>query len=125
MRKIEERYREALSTIPAPGGGGCHAALLGVASLGVMTGRDDNTMLAEIRANIPAGGAHKDTAPMDQNNPRPRPIPPPRRTPAERLAEAIRNPEQAAALQARMVEAGGRQSRPGGSGRLGGVAGED
>ena len=56
MRKIEERYREALATIPAPGGGGCHAALLGVASLGIMAGRDDNTMLAEIRASIPAGG---------------------------------------------------------------------
>lgn len=56
MRKIEERYREALAAIPAPGGNGCHAALLGVANLGIMAGRDDTTMLAEIRANIPAGG---------------------------------------------------------------------
>lgn len=56
MRKIEERYREALATIPAPGGG-CHVALLGVANLGIMAGLDDNTMLAEIRASVPAGGA--------------------------------------------------------------------
>ena len=129
MRKIEERYREALATIPAPGGGGCHAALLGVASLGIMAGRDDNTMLAEIRASIPAGRrkvpdteikdaiqrAHKDTAPMDQNNPRPRPIPPPRRTPAEHLAEALRDTEQAAALQASMMEAGGGSLDPEGA----------
>lgn len=129
MRIFEERYREALETIPAPGGNGCHPALLGVANLGIMAGRDDNTMLAEIRASIPAGGrkvhdreikeaiqrAHKDTAPMDQNNPRPRPIPPPRRTPAEQLAAALRDTEQAAALQARMVEAGGGSLDPEGA----------
>ena len=56
MRIFEERYRKALATIPAPGGGGCHAALLGVANLGIMAGRNDSTMLAEIRASIPAGG---------------------------------------------------------------------
>ena len=48
MRKIEERYREALGAIPAPGGGGCHAALLGVANLGIIP------MLAGSLANISA-----------------------------------------------------------------------
>lgn len=129
MRKIEERYREALATIPAPGGGGCHVALLGVANLGIMAGLDDNTMLAEIRASVPAGGrkvpdteireaiqrARKDTAPLDQTVPRPRPIPPPRRTPAEHLAEALRDAEQAATLQVSMMEAGGGSLAPEGA----------
>lgn len=129
MRKIEERYREALGAIPAPGGGGCHAALLGVANLGIMAGLDDNTMLAEIRASIPTGRrkvsdteiqeairrAHEDTGPMDKTAPRPRPIPPPRRTRTEQLAIVLKSPELAAALQARMVEAGGGSLDPEGA----------
>lgn len=126
MRKIEERYREALATIPAPGGGGCHVTLLGVANLGIMAGRDDNTMLAEIRASIPAGGrkvpdteikeaiqrAHKDTAPMDRNAPRPRPITPPRRNRAELIGEAAKSESVAKNIQEKVIEAGGGSLDP-------------
>lgn len=129
MRIFEERYREALETIPAPGGNGCHPALLGVANLGIMAGLDDNTMLAEIRASIPAGGrkvhdreikeaiqrAHKDTAPMDQNNPRPRPIPPPRRNRAELIGEAAKSESVAKNIQEKVIEAGGGSLDPEGA----------
>ena len=122
MPKIEDRYREALAHIPAPGGGGCHAALLGVASLAIMAGRSDAEAEAEIRAAIPPGGrrvadkeirdairrAHKDTAKLDPNRPRqPRPIPPPRRTVAEIRAEAVKDEDTAAEIRRALREAGG------------------
>ena len=52
---IESRYIEALRTIPAPGGNGCHTSLLGVANLGIMTGKDPHELHEEIRQAIPAG----------------------------------------------------------------------
>jgi hypothetical protein len=126
MPTIEERYRAALAAIPAPGGGGCHAALLGVANLGIMAGRNDDVILSDIRAHVPAGRrkvadreildainrAHKDTAPMNANAPRPRPMPPPRRTYAEQVAAMLKDPKQAAALQSRIIEAGGGELDP-------------
>lgn len=126
MKMIEKRYLEALTAIPAPGGGGCHAALLGVSSLGVMVGRDDAALLAEIRAHVPAGRrkvtdreitdainrARKDTAPMSGNTPRPRPIPPPRRSRVEMIGDALKDKGHAAALQSRMIEAGGGELAP-------------
>jgi hypothetical protein len=50
------RYREALGSIPAPGGGGCHTALLSVANLGILAGIDPQQLLDDIRAAIPRGG---------------------------------------------------------------------
>lgn len=122
MRSIDEKYLNALSAIPAPGCG-CHAALLGVANLGIMAGRDDNTILSEIRNAIPAGKrkvadreiwgaiqrAHKDTSPFDANVPRPRPVPP-RRSPAERLAAILKSsPETAEKLKSRIIDAGDKE----------------
>ncbi len=49
------KYRAALAAIPAPGGNGCHVALLGVANLGVLAGLDDGQVTADIRDNIPRG----------------------------------------------------------------------
>lgn len=121
MRNIDKKYRNALSAIPAPGCG-CHAALLGVANLGIMAGRDDHTMLSEIRNAIPTGKrkvadreiwdaiqrAHKDTSPFDANVPRPRPVSPPRRSPAEKLAAILKNsPETAEKLKSWIIDAGG------------------
>lgn len=51
-----QKYQAALTQIPAPGGGGCHAALLGVANHGVKAGVDAKQMLADIRQHIPKGG---------------------------------------------------------------------
>ena len=118
--RIEAKFRDALAAIPAPGCG-CHASLLGVANLGIMAGLDDNSILAEIRNAIPAGKrrvadreimeaiqrAHKDTVPLAENAPRQRPVPPPRRSPAEKLAAILRDsPETAEKLKAKIIDAG-------------------
>ncbi len=130
MRKIEERYREALAAIPAPGSNkGCHTALLGVATKGIRAGRDDNTMLAEIRASIPAGGrkvhdreikeaiqrAHKDTAPMDKTNPRPCTVIYPQKSRSELIGEAVKDEEIAKVIQDKVIEAGGGSLDPEGA----------
>ncbi len=129
MRVVEQRYQNALNAIPMPGGGGCHAALLGVASLGIMTGRSDDMLLSEIKQAIPQGQrrvldreigeairrAHKDTAPMSTNRPRPRVILPPRRNRIEMIGEALKNPAHAASFQARMIEIGGNEFDPEGA----------
>ena len=52
--RATEKYEASLRTIPPPGTG-CHAALLGVANLGVMAGINEHTLLADIRAAIPLG----------------------------------------------------------------------
>lgn len=49
------KYQERLATIPAPGGGGCHVSLLGVANLGIMGGIDPETIFQDIRETIPQG----------------------------------------------------------------------
>ncbi len=54
MNSTGERYQAALHRIPAPGAG-CHAALLGVANVGIMAGLSDTEILADIRASIPPG----------------------------------------------------------------------
>ena len=54
-RMLTRRYDIALQNIPSPGGGGCHAALLGVASLGVMIGHTNGQLLTDIYAAIPRG----------------------------------------------------------------------
>lgn len=129
MPTIEKRYTAALAAIPTPGGGGCHAALLGVANLGIMAGYNDDAILSDIRASVPTGRrkvadreiieaihrAHRDTAPMNANAPRPRTIPPPRRSRADLIVNAVKDPEQAAALQSRMIEAGGGEFDPEGA----------
>lgn len=51
---LNATYRDRLEAIPAPGTG-CHAALLGAATLGIRAGLDDGQLLSDIRASIPAG----------------------------------------------------------------------
>jgi len=125
---IESKFSEALKTIPAPGGGGCHAALLGVANLGIMAGHNDAVLLGKIRAAIPAGRrkvsdreimeaikrAHEDTVPLDPNQPRRKITPLPRREMSEReiMAEVLKNPAEAARIQAEIIKAGGNEFNP-------------
>ena len=47
-----ERYQERLATLPASGGGGCHPALLGVASLGVMCGIPADDIFRDLRERV-------------------------------------------------------------------------
>jgi hypothetical protein len=56
MSSIQDKFQQALATIPEPGGGGCHAALLGVANLGIMAGIEPQELHGLIRAAIPQGG---------------------------------------------------------------------
>jgi hypothetical protein len=50
------RYRVALQSIPAPGGAGCHPALLGVANLGTFANLDPEQIFNDIQQAIPTGG---------------------------------------------------------------------
>ncbi len=50
------RYWQAVKSIPAPGGQGCHAHLMRVANLGVLAGLPESQIAEEIRENIPPGG---------------------------------------------------------------------
>jgi len=47
-----DRYRTKLATLPASGGGGCHPALLGVASLGVMAGVSPEGVFRDLREQV-------------------------------------------------------------------------
>lgn len=49
-------FLEAVTRIPAPGGGGCHAFLLTCANIGVREGLDEDAMFRAIRDNVPTGG---------------------------------------------------------------------
>ena len=51
-----DRYIAALANIPAPGGAGCHIALLTVANYGILAGIPPAQIHADIRHSIPAGG---------------------------------------------------------------------
>lgn len=53
-----ERYKKRLATIPAPGGNGCHIALLGCANLGVMAGLKPEKIHEDLRRGIPQGKRH-------------------------------------------------------------------
>jgi hypothetical protein len=46
------RYQDALSAIPESGGGGCHAALLGIANLGVRAGLTPQQIFDDLRSRI-------------------------------------------------------------------------
>ena len=119
MPYIEKRYREALASIPAPGGGGCHTALLGVASLAIMAGRSDTEALAEIKSAIPHGRrrvsdkeiadairrAHLDTVRREPGTVTRRPIPPPKRDAAAIRSDTVK--EEAATLRRDVLAAGG------------------
>ena len=48
----QQKYEAALENIPPSGGGGCHAALLGVANHGVHAGLEDQQILDDLRAHI-------------------------------------------------------------------------
>lgn len=96
---LTHRYKDALQNMPSPGGGGCHASLLGAATLGVMIGLTNGQLLTDIYTAIPRGSRHvpereilsaiqrarQDTMPMaerpnDWQPPRPTPKPKPRAT---------------------------------------------
>lgn len=51
-----DRYRTALGSIPAPGGAGCHTALLSVANYGILSGIEPEQLHRDIRTAIPQGG---------------------------------------------------------------------
>ena len=46
------RYREKLATLPASGGGGCHPARLGAASLGAMAGVSADDIFRDLREQV-------------------------------------------------------------------------
>ncbi|MCX6908162.1 MAG: hypothetical protein NTY01_08975 [Verrucomicrobia bacterium] len=46
------RYEEAVASLPASGGGGCHAALLGVANLGAIAGVAADQCASDLRAHV-------------------------------------------------------------------------
>ena len=50
------RYFQALSTIPAPGGNGCHPALLSGANLGIFANLPPERIFNDLRQAIPPGG---------------------------------------------------------------------
>ncbi|MBU4201173.1 MAG: hypothetical protein KKG09_09445 [Verrucomicrobia bacterium] len=52
---IADKYQNALTRIPPPGGNGCHPGLLGVATLGILAGQTDGVIAADIRQSIPPG----------------------------------------------------------------------
>ena len=47
-----DRYRDKLAALPASGGGGCHPALLGVASLGAMAGVPPDDIFRDLRESV-------------------------------------------------------------------------
>lgn len=49
------KYDEALKTMPAPGGAGCHVAIMGAANLGVIAGVGERQVFDDIRKAIPQG----------------------------------------------------------------------
>jgi len=49
------KYKNRLASLPPPGGGGCHVALLGVANLGTIAGLDPDEIFHGLRAAIPQG----------------------------------------------------------------------
>jgi hypothetical protein len=49
------KYQAALSSIPNPGTGKCHTALLGCANLGVLCGINPSQIAADIYSNVPRG----------------------------------------------------------------------
>lgn len=53
-----KKYKERLSEIPAPGGNGCHPALLGVANHGVMAGLSREQIFNDLRQAIKPGGRY-------------------------------------------------------------------
>lgn len=52
---IFKKYQGRLSSIPAPGGNGCHPTLLAVANLGVLARLSAERIFQDIRDNIPPG----------------------------------------------------------------------
>lgn len=47
-----DRYSEALRALPPSGGGGCHAALLGVANIGARSGLSPDAVASDLRATV-------------------------------------------------------------------------
>ena len=47
-----ERYRDALRNLPPSGGGGCHAALLGVANLGRLARSSREQVARDLAAHV-------------------------------------------------------------------------
>ena len=52
---ILNNYKKRLASIPAPGGNGCHTALLAVANLGALAGLSQERIFQDIRNHIPPG----------------------------------------------------------------------
>jgi hypothetical protein len=52
---LYERFEAALRALPAPGGNGCHPALLGAANYGAMAGLDEDEIVVRLAASVPQG----------------------------------------------------------------------
>lgn len=50
-----KQYYSRLSSIPRPGGNGCHPALLAIANLGVFAGLNAERIFLDLRNHIPPG----------------------------------------------------------------------
>lgn len=55
MRDFHQKFETALASMPAPGGGGCHAALLGAANLAALAEIPEGNAVLRIHAAIPPG----------------------------------------------------------------------
>lgn len=55
MNRFLTYYQKRLESIPAPGGNGCHPALLGTANLGIMARLTPEQMFADLRQAIKPG----------------------------------------------------------------------
>lgn len=53
--RLAERFRDACRALPAPGGNGCHAAILGAATKGVFAGLSEREVFEGIRQGVPRG----------------------------------------------------------------------
>jgi hypothetical protein len=53
---LKARYEDRLSSIPAPGGNGCHPSLLSVANTGILADLPPSIIFEDIRKGIPRGG---------------------------------------------------------------------
>lgn len=56
MTDFRLKFGSALDALPAPGGGGCHTALLGAANFAALAGIPEGEAVETICASIPSGG---------------------------------------------------------------------
>jgi hypothetical protein len=60
-KSIRDKYSDGLRNLPEPGGGGCHAALLGVANLGSIAGLTPEEVFNDLFARVQGYGSRRVT----------------------------------------------------------------